>query len=437
MVAVNLYFWKLRNRMFAMKESYYADIAAQDAYIFEAIQKENRRQNENLELIASENFVSRAVLQAYATTFTNKYAEGYPGKRYYNGCVNMDSVEQIAIDRAKAIFKADMANVQPHSGAQANMAVFFAALEPGDTFLGMDLAHGGHLSHGSKVNFSGRFFNVVSYGVRKDTERIDYDQVASLAREHKPKLIIAGASAYPREIDFTRFREIADEVGAKLLVDMAHIAGLVAAGLHPSPVPLADFVTTTTHKTLRGPRGGLILAKNEYEKVLNSRVFPGMQGGPLMHVILAKAVAFGEALQPEFLTYQKQVIANAKVLSETIAGRGFRIVSGGTDNHLILVDLTVKNITGRDAADQLDEAGFTVNKNGIPFDPNPPAVSGGIRLGSPALTTRGFREAEFRQVGNLICDCLDKIGDKEQILKTRMQVLELAERFPMDKLQLV
>jgi glycine hydroxymethyltransferase len=417
-------------------DSFYKEIAAQDKEIYQAILNENQRQRENLELIASENFVSRAVLEAYATTFTNKYAEGYPGKRYYTGCQNMDVVENLAIERAKKLFKAPFANVQPHSGAQANMAVFFSALNMGDTFLGMDLAHGGHLSHGSKVNFSGKYFKVVSYGVRKDTECIDYSQLESLAMEHKPKLILAGASAYPREIDFAKFREIADKAGARLLVDMAHIAGLVATGLHPDPMPYADYVTTTTHKTLRGPRGGLILSKEEYGKDINSKVFPGMQGGPLMHVILAKAVALGEALRPDFKDYQKKVIANAKALAETISARGYRIVSGGTDNHLILVDLTVKKLTGKDAANRLDEAGITVNKNGIPFDPNPPAVSGGIRLGSPALTTRGMGQEEIKLVGKLICDCLDNLTDDRVIQKVRGQVRELASHFPMDKFQL-
>lgn len=417
-------------------ESFYEDIQKTDSDVFDLIQKENRRQNEHLELIASENFASRAVMQAYATTYTNKYAEGYPGKRYYNGCEFMDEAETLAIERAKLLFKAEAANVQPHAGAQANMAVFFSALKPGDTFLGMDLAHGGHLSHGAKVNFSGRNYHVVSYGVRKDTERIDYDQVAALAREHKPKLIIAGASAYPRIIDFPKFKEIADEVGAKLLVDMAHIAGMVAVDVHPSPVPYADYVTTTTHKTLRGPRGGLILTTAENLKDINSKVFPGMQGGPLMHAILAKAVAFGEALQPEFKEYQKNVVKNAAVLADTIAKRGYRIVSGGTDNHLMLVDLTTKNITGKDAANYLEKVGITINKNGIPFDPNPPAVSGGIRLGSPALTTRGFMQDEFKEVGNIICDCLDNLGDRDYIAKARMRVFDLADRFPMDNFQL-
>lgn len=417
-------------------ESYYLDIEKQDREIYNALLKENKRQNENLELIASENFVSRAVLEAYATPFTNKYAEGYPGRRYYNGCQNMDTIENIAIERAKKLFGAEAANVQPHSGAQANMAVFFSCMKPGDTFLGMDLAHGGHLSHGSKVNFSGRFYNVVSYGVRKETEQIDYDELYKLAKTHRPKLILAGASAYSREIDFLKFQEIAEDTGAKLLVDMAHIAGLVAAGVHPSPFPFTDYVTTTTHKTLRGPRGGLIFCKEEYKKDINSKVFPGTQGGPLMHVILSKAVALGEALTDEFKEYQKNVVSNAKVLAEAIASRGYRIVSGGTDNHLMLIDLTVKNLTGKEASNTLDEAGITVNKNGIPFDPNPPAVSGGIRVGSPALTTRGFGNNEFKQVGKLICDVLDNLNDPKVITRVKNEVLELASQFPMTKFQL-
>ncbi|HNF17477.1 MAG TPA: serine hydroxymethyltransferase, partial [Leptospiraceae bacterium] len=362
-------------------------LESQDKEIFAALRKEDERQEQSLELIASENFVSKAVLEAYHSTLTNKYAEGYPGKRYYNGCENADTVESIAIERAKKMFGAEYANVQPHSGAQANMAVFLAALDPGDTFMGMNLAHGGHLSHGSPVNFSGRNYKVVPYGVRKDNQLIDYEEVERLAKEHKPKLIVVGASAYPRTIDFARFAEIAKSVGAKLMADIAHIAGLVTAGFHPSPVPYCDYVTSTTHKTLRGPRGGLILSKAENEKVLNSRVFPGVQGGPLMHVIAAKAVAFGEALQPSFKTYIENVVKNAKVLSDVFLSRGFRVISGGTDNHLVLVDVSVKGLTGLEAADRMDAAHITINKNGIPFDEKPPAVTSGIRLGSPALTT--------------------------------------------------
>ena len=415
----------------------YKIIEKQDEEVFKAIQSEDKREETTLELIASENFTSKAVLEAYTSTLTNKYAEGYPGKRYYGGCGPADSVETIAIERAKTLFKADYANVQPHSGAQANMAVFLAALKPGDTFMGMDLAHGGHLSHGSKVNFSGLYFNPVGYTVDEDTHLIDYDKMAKLAREHKPKLIIAGFSAYPRQLDFNKFREIADDVGALLMADIAHIAGLVVTGLHPSPIDTADFVTTTTHKTLRGPRGGLIVSKNEdYFKKLNSRVFPGTQGGPLMHVIAAKAVAFGEALQPEFTQYQQNVVANAKVLAETLMERGLQLVSGGTDNHLLIVNtFATKNITGKDAQDILERAGFTTNKNALPYDPNPPMVASGIRLGSPALTTRGFQKEEFIQVGNLIADALDQ-PDDANIEKVRQKTLEMCKQFPMDKFHL-
>lgn len=407
-----------------------------DPEVFSAIQKEDERQENSLELIASENFVSQAVLEAYHSTLTNKYAEGYPGKRYYNGCENADTVEQLAIDRAKKIFKAEYANVQPHSGAQANMAVFLACLEPGDTFLGMNLAHGGHLTHGSAVNISGRYFKPVAYGVRESDHRIDMDEVAKIAKESKPKLIIVGASAYPRTLDFPRFKEIADSVGAKLMADMAHISGLVATGAHPSPVGICDYVTTTTHKTLRGPRGGLILSQEANEKILNSRVFPGIQGGPLMHVIAAKAVAFGEALQPEFKTYIEQVVKNAKVLAEVFLSRGYRVISGGTDNHLVLVDVSVKGMTGKDAADAMDHVGFTVNKNGIPFDKNPPAITSGIRLGTPALTTRGLKEDEIKKVGNLICDLLDHLGDNAKAKSVKASVAEITKSFPMDKFRI-
>ena len=412
-------------------------LKGQDAEVYNALVKEDERQQDNLEMIASENFVSQAVLETYSSTLTNKYAEGYPGKRYYNGCENADVIEDFAIDRAKKLFNANYANVQPHSGAQANMAVFLAALEPGDKFLGMDLAHGGHLTHGSKVNFSGRVYEPVAYGVRKDDHRIDFDHVRSLAKEHKPKMIIAGFSAYPRELDFAKFREIADEVGAVLMADIAHIAGLVAAGEHPNPVGLAHIVTTTTHKTLRGPRGGLIVSnEEEYFKKLNSRVFPGVQGGPLMHVIAAKAVAFGEALQPSFKDYAKKVKENAKTLAETLMGRNFPIISGGTDNHMVLLNVGERGLTGAVAADALHEAGITANKNGIPFDPHPPAVTSGVRLGTPALTTRGFGAEEMKKVGNLICDLLENIEDEGKRKAVRQGVSELAQAFPMDRFRL-
>lgn len=408
----------------------------QDPIIYQALQQEDQRQQQSLELIASENFVSQAVLQAYHSTLTNKYAEGYPGKRYYNGCENADTVESVAIDRAKKMFGAEYANVQPHSGAQANMAVFLASMKPGDTFMGMDLAHGGHLTHGSKVNFSGRNYNVVSYGVEKQSHRIDYKQIADLAREHKPTLIVAGASAYPRIIDFEKFAEIAQSVGAKLMTDIAHIAGLVVSGHHPSPVGIADYVTTTTHKTLRGPRGGLILSSADNSKVLNSRVFPGVQGGPLMHVIAAKAVAFGEALQPEFKNYSANVIANAKALADVFLRRGFELISGGSDNHLILVNVSVKGVTGAEAADLLEAVGITVNKNGIPFDEKPPAITSGIRLGTPALTSRGLTTADMELVGKIICDVLEKPEDENVRKAAKKQVAEITEKFPMDKFRL-
>lgn len=407
-----------------------------DPEVFSIIQKENQRQENSLILIASENYTSQAVLEASSCTMTNKYAEGYPGKRYYNGCQFVDEVETVAIARIKKLFGADVANVQPHSGTQANMAVLMSILEPGDTIMGMNLSHGGHLSHGSPVNFSGIYFKVVSYGVTKDAHRIDYDEAYRLAKEHKPKIIIAGASAYPRIIDWNRFREIADSIGAVLLTDIAHIAGLVATGHHPSPVPVADFVTMTTHKTLRGPRGGLILAKQKYEGMMNKYIFPGIQGGPLMNTIAAKAVAFGEALQPSFKEYSARVIANAKVLADTLLSRGLNLVSGGTDNHLMLVDLRNKNLTGRDVANRLDEAGITCNKNGVPFDDKSPMVTSGIRLGSPALTTRGLGEDDFRLVGNLICDIIDNMNDEKVINRVRAQVQELCKAYPTDFLRL-
>lgn len=408
-----------------------------DPEVYASLVKEDERQEHSLEMIASENFVSRSVLEAYTSTLTNKYAEGYPGKRYYNGCEFADEVETLAIERAKKMFNASWANVQPHSGAQANMAVFLGFVNPGDTFLGMDLAHGGHLTHGSKVNFSGRLYNVASYGVDPKTHLINYDNVRSIARETKPKMIIAGFSAYPRVLDFSKFREIADEVGAILMADIAHIAGLVVAGEHPTPVGQAHIVTTTTHKTLRGPRGGLILGTNEeHGKIINSRVFPGVQGGPLMHVIAAKAVAFGEALKPDYKDYIRKVKENARVLAETFISRGFSVVSGGTDNHLILLNVGASGLTGAAAADALHHAGITANKNGIPFDPHPPAVTSGVRFGSPALTTRGFGPDEFRRVGNLICDLLSGMEDRAAVDRVKSGVAELCKAFPMDRFRL-
>lgn len=401
-----------------------------DPEVFSILQKENMRQENSLILIASENYTSQAVLEASSCTMTNKYAEGYPGKRYYNGCQFVDEMERLAIERIKKIFKADVANVQPHSGTQANMAVLMALLEPGNTIMGMNLAHGGHLSHGSPVNFSGIYFKVVSYGVTKDTQLIDYDEAYSVAKEHKPKIIIAGASAYPRIIDWDKFRQIADEVGAVLLTDIAHIAGLVATGHHPSPVPVADFVTMTTHKTLRGPRGGIILAKQKYEGMMNKYIFPGIQGGPLMNTIAAKAVAFGEALQPSFKDYSAKVIANAQALARTLLSRGLHLVSGGTDNHLMLVDLHNKNLTGKDVANRLDEAGITCNKNGVPFDDKSPMITSGIRLGSPALTTRGLNEEDFKHIGNLICDIIDNMNDDKVLQRVQAQVQELCKHYP-------
>jgi glycine hydroxymethyltransferase len=406
-------------------------LAVADPEIFDAIQREKQRQQENIELIASENFVSPAILEAAGSVLTNKYAEGYPGRRYYGGCEYVDIAEQLAIDRAKQLFGADHANVQPHSGSQANMAVYFATIQHGDTILTMELAHGGHLTHGSPRNFSGRFYKVVHYGVRQDTEVIDYDQLAKLAQDCRPKMITAGASAYPRVIDFKRMREIADSVGALLFVDMAHIAGLVAAGIHPSPVPLADFVTTTTHKTLRGPRAGLILCKAKYAKDIDSWVLPGIQGGPLMHIIAAKAVCFLEAMRPEFKDYQKQIVKNAKELAAALASRGFRIVSGGTDNHLMLVDLRPKKLTGKIAQESLDKAGITTNKNLIPYDTEKPLVTSGIRLGTPAVTTRGMKEAEMDQIAALITEVLEKPDDAAVQASVKQKVRTLTAKFPL------
>lgn len=407
-------------------------ITKQDKVIAEAIEREFQRQNSNIELIASENFVSEAVMEAQGSVLTNKYAEGYPGRRYYGGCEFVDVTESIAIDRAKALFGAEHVNVQPHSGSQANMAVYLVALEMGDTVLGMNLSHGGHLTHGAPVNFSGKFYNFVEYGADKDTERINYDEVRKLALEHKPKLIVAGASAYSRTIDFKKFKEIADEVNAKLMVDMAHIAGLVAAGLHPNPVEYADFVTTTTHKTLRGPRGGMILCKEEYKKDIDKTIFPGIQGGPLEHVIAAKAVAFGEALENNFKTYQQQVVKNAKVLAEALINEGFRIVSGGTDNHLVAVDVKGSiGLTGKEAEETLDSVGITCNKNTIPFDQEKPFVTSGIRLGTPAATTRGFDEKAFEEVAKIISLALKNSKDEEKLQQAKERVAKLTAEYPL------
>jgi glycine hydroxymethyltransferase len=406
-------------------------LAEVDPEVFQAIQKEVDRQHSRLELIASENFTSEAILEATGSVFTNKYAEGYPGKRYYGGCEFTDIVENLARDRAKQLFGAEHANVQPHSGSQANQAAFSAVLQPGDTILGMNLAHGGHLTHGHPLNFSGKTYKVVAYGVRQDTEIIDYDELARLAEEHKPKMIIAGASAYSRIIDFARFREIADSVGALMLVDMAHFSGLVAAGLYPNPCKWADIVTTTTHKTLRGPRSGMILCREQYAKEIDKTVFPGAQGGPLVHVMAAKAVCFLEALKPDFVDYQKRVIANAQAMSAGLSEAGFRIVSGGTDTHLILVDVFSKGIRGRDAERALDEAWITANKNAIPFDQNPPLNPSGIRLGSPAVTTRGFGPEEMKQVAALIARVLSAPADESNLAAVRKDVAELTTRFPL------
>ena len=408
-----------------------SEIEKIDPELAKAIEDEVDRQRNKIELIASENFVSPAVLEAAGSPLTNKYAEGYPGKRYYGGCEFVDVAERLAIERAKVIFGAEHANVQPHSGAQANTAVYFSVLKPGDTILGMNLAHGGHLTHGSPVNISGVYFNIVPYGVSQDTMTIDYDEVRKLAHQHKPKIIVAGASAYPRIIDFKAFGEIAKEVGAYLMVDMAHIAGLVAAGLHPSPVPYADFVTTTTHKTLRGPRGGMILCKEEFAKAIDKAIFPGIQGGPLMHIIAAKAVAFKEAMTQEFNDYQKQILINAAKLSSELIEKGFNIVSGGTDNHLMLLDLRNKGITGKDATHMLDEVGITVNMNSIPFDPEKPMITSGIRIGTPAVTTRGMKENEMAEIAELINMTIDDYeGNKS---KVRVRVKELCGRFELYK----
>jgi len=402
-----------------------------DPEIAEVIRRETERQASKLELIASENFVSEAVLEAAGSPLTNKYAEGYPGKRYYGGCEFVDQAESLAIQRAKQLFGADHVNVQPHSGAQANMAAYFAVLEHGDTILGLNLAHGGHLTHGSPVNFSGRFFKIIPYGVDRETERIDMAEVRRLAREHRPKLIVTGGSAYPRTLNFAAFREVADEVGCLLMADIAHPAGIIAAGLHPSPIPQCDLVTTTTHKTLRGPRGGMIMCKEAFAAAVNKSIFPGMQGGPLMHIIAAKAVAFKEALTPEFRAYQKQITGNATALAEALLSHGFRLVSGGTDTHLMLVDLAPKGITGKAAEAALDRAGMTVNKNAVPFDTRPPTVTSGIRLGTPALTTRGMREGDMRQVAGLIAEVLADIEDPGRQARVAGQVRELSAEFPL------
>lgn len=408
-------------------------IESQDPKLFETIEAELERQNNNIELIASENFVSEAVMEAQGSILTNKYAEGYPHKRYYGGCENVDVVEDLARERVKSLFGAEHANVQPHSGSQANMAVYFSVLKPGDTVLGMNLNHGGHLTHGSPVNFSGKLFNFVDYGVRKEDELIDYDELLKIAKEHKPKMIVAGGSAYTQTIDFKKFREIADEIDAYLMVDMAHIAGLVAAGLHPDPIPYADFVTSTTHKTLRGPRGGLILTKEEHAKKVDKNIFPGIQGGPLMHILAAKAVAFGEALNPEFKEYQEQVIKNAKTLAGRLSEKGLRIVGGGTENHIVLVDVKSFGLTGKQAEEALDEIGITCNKNTIPFDEESPFVTSGIRLGTPAMTSRGFKEEEMQEVADLIAETLTAVteGTKYETLKDRVSAL--TSKFPLYK----
>jgi len=402
-----------------------------DPEVFAAIQKETNRLEQNLELIASENVVSEAVLEAQGSVMTNKYAEGYPGKRYYGGCEFVDQVESLAIERAKRLFGADHVNVQPHSGTQANMTVYLSILKPGDCYLGMNLTHGGHLSMGSPVNFSGILYKVVPYGVSEKTETIDYDALAELAREHQPRLIVAGASAYPRIIDYARFRKIADDVSAYLMVDMAHIAGLVAAGLHPSPIPYADFVTTTTHKTLRGPRGGMILCRAEHAKAIDSKVFPGVQGGPLMHVIAAKAVALKEALGPEFKAYQQQIIKNAQAMSEALTSKGFRLVSGGTDNHLMLVDLRQSELTGKVAQETLDKARITVNKNTVPFETRSPFVTSGIRIGTPAVTSRGMKEKEMAIIADLIVRALNHVGDENALRSIADEVGVLCKKFPV------
>lgn len=408
-----------------------ASLADSDPAVAEAVAREARRQEDNLELIPSENAVSSAVLEAQGSVLTNKYAEGYPGKRYYGGCEHVDVVEQLAIDRARALFGADHANVQPHSGSQANMEVYFSQLQPGDTILSMDLSHGGHLTHGSPVNFSGKWFKVVPYGVRQEDQRLDYDAVRSLAREHRPKMIVAGHSAYPREVDFAPFREAADEVGAKLMVDMAHFAGLVAAGVHPSPVPHAEFVTTTTHKTLRGPRGGLILCRDAEAKTINSSVFPGNQGGPLMHVIAAKAVALKEAAEPAFAAYQRQVVANAKALATGLLERSFKLVSGGTDNHLLLMDFSGTELTGKIGQEALDKARITANKNTVPFETRSPFVTSGVRMGTPTVTSRGMKEPEMDRIADLIARALSHVGDDAALAKLAEETTALCREFPL------
>jgi glycine hydroxymethyltransferase len=407
------------------------DLARTDPQIYAVIARELQRQTQKLEMIASENFVSPAVLQAQGSILTHKYAEGYPGRRFYGGCEFVDTAENLALSRVMELFGADFANVQPHSGTQANMAVYFAFLKPGDTIMGLDLSHGGHLSHGAGVNFSGRLYHTVTYGVDRKTEEVDFDQVAAMARRHHPRIIIAGASAYPRLLDFNRFAEIAREVEAYLLVDMAHIAGLIAAGVHPNPVPVADFITSTTHKTLRGPRGGLILAQKKYGKALDSQIFPGMQGGPLMHIIAAKAVAFKEALAPSFKRYQEQIVANARTLAREFLKRGYRLVSGGTDTHLILVDLSPTGLTGKEAEAALDLAGITVNKNAIPFDSRPPTITSGIRVGSPALTTRGMKEPEMEIIADFMHQALSNSKDQARLKKLEDMVKDLCRQFPL------
>jgi glycine hydroxymethyltransferase len=407
------------------------DLARTDPEIFAVIERERQRQLNKLEMIASENFVSGAVLQAQGSILTHKYAEGYPGRRFYGGCEFVDTAETLALNRVKELFGATYANVQPHSGTQANMAVYFSFLKPGDTILGMDLAHGGHLSHGAPVNFSGRLYHAVTYGVDRRTEEVDFDVVADLARQHRPKMIVAGASAYPRTLDFGRFATIAQEVGAYLMVDMAHIAGLIAAGIHPNPLPAADFVTSTTHKTLRGPRGGLILAHPQYGKALDSQIFPGIQGGPLMHIIAAKAVAFKEAQGPSFRRYQEQIVANARTLAREFTRQGYRLVAGGTDTHLILLDLTPTGLTGLEAEEALDQAGITVNKNSIPFDQRSPRVTSGIRIGTPALTTRGMKEPEMETIAGLIHQALSATKDVARLQKLEAQVKDLCRSYPL------
>ncbi|GGE28465.1 serine hydroxymethyltransferase [Pullulanibacillus camelliae] len=408
-----------------------SSIKEQDLKVYEAITDELNRQRDKIELIASENFVSEAVLEAAGSVLTNKYAEGYPGRRYYGGCEHVDVVEALAIERAKELFGAEHANVQPHSGAQANMGVYFSILEPGDTVLGMNLSHGGHLTHGSPVNFSGKLYNFVEYGVDKETHRIDYEDVLAKAKEHQPKLLVAGASAYPREIDFKKFREIADAVGAYLMVDMAHIAGLVATGHHPNPVPYAHFVTTTTHKTLRGPRGGMILCKEEFAKKIDKTIFPGIQGGPLMHIIAAKAVALGEALQPSFKAYSEQIIANARAFASALQEAGLRLVSGGTDNHLVLLDVRNLSLTGKVAEHALDNVGITTNKNTIPYDPEKPFVTSGVRMGTAAVTTRGFGEEEMKELAGIIASVLKNVDDAAVAEEARERVSKLTQAFPL------